>query len=124
MVRDLTVVQLFVGHYTSIGYLTQNQKLVSRNGKYEAVMQSDGNFVIYAENREPIWTGTNGMGLPDYRLGMQADSNLVVYGSSGPTWASGIRTGTAPYTLVMQDDGNLVIYDSSSRAIWTSDTAR
>jgi hypothetical protein len=106
---------------TTSGYLQQNQKLVSPSGNYEAVMQTDGNFVIYTTNRVPIWaTATNGKGTAPYKLAMQADSNLVVYATSGATWASGTRTGTAPYTLIMQDDGNLVIYDKSSRAIWAS----
>ena len=109
---------------TSYGSLMQNQKLVSLNGKYQAVMQYDGNFVIYSENG-PIWhTVTPGVGTPGYSLAMQADSNLVLYATSGPTWFSGIRGGTAPYTLIMQNDGNLVIYDSSNRAIWASWTQR
>jgi hypothetical protein len=124
----------------SSGNLEQDKKLLSNNGKFEAVMQSDGNFVIYQyasvqhvegdlkrveESRQPIWaTGTNGKGAPPYRLAMQADSNLVVHGSSGPIWASGVRSGTAPYTLRMQDDGNLVIYDSANRAVWASNTQR
>ena len=40
---------------TTGGYLEQSKKLVSRNGKYEAEMQGDGNFVIYAANRQAIW---------------------------------------------------------------------
>jgi hypothetical protein len=107
--------------------LPQDEKLISLNKKFEAEMQTDGNFVIYqnAASRVAIWaTGTNGKGAPPYRLAMQPDSNLVVYGSSGPTWASGIRSATAPYTLIMQDDGNLVIYDSTKRAIWASNTQR
>jgi len=109
---------------TSYGSLLQNQMLVSLNGKYQAVMQYDGNFVIYSENG-PIWhTVTPGVGTPGYFLAMQADGNLVLYATSGPTWFSGIRGGTAPYTLIMQNDGNLVIYDSSNRAIWASWTQR
>jgi hypothetical protein len=70
--------RLFSG--SSAGTLTPGQKMVSRNGKYEAHMQGDGNFVIYAENWQPIWnTGTNGMATPPYRLAMQVDRNLVVY---------------------------------------------
>ena len=40
---------------TTAGFLEQGKKLVSANGKYEAEMQSDGNFVIYAANRQAIW---------------------------------------------------------------------
>jgi hypothetical protein len=107
--------------------LAQGQKLISSNKKFEAEMQTDGNFVIYqtGASRVAIWaTGTNGKGAPPYRLAMQPDSNLVVYGGTAALWASGIRTGTAPYTLIMQDDGNLVIYDSTKRAIWASNTQR
>jgi hypothetical protein len=110
---------------TGAGILTENHKLVSHNGKFEAVMQVDGNFVIYAANRQPLWaTGTNGVGLRPYRLAMQADGNLVVYGSSGATWASGLRGGTSPYTLILRNDGNLVVEDSSHRPIWESGTQR
>jgi hypothetical protein len=108
----------------SSGFLNQDEKLVSSNGKYTAMMQSDGNFVIYAGS-SAIWaTGSNGKGVAPYKLAMQADVNLVVYGSSNAIWASGPRGGTAPYTLIMQDDGNLVIYDSSNRAVWASGTKR
>jgi hypothetical protein len=126
--------------------LTQNVMLVSPNGKYEARMQSDGNFVIYQEDT-PIWN-TNTVGSADapYRLAMQPDGNLVVYGSSKADvtlsgfgvcsanspciaiWATGSRGGrsygTGPYTLRMQDDGNLVMYDSTGLALWASGTQR
>jgi hypothetical protein len=109
---------------TTAGYLTEGQRLVAANGKYYAEMQTDGNFVIYDQNGTPIWaTGTNGRGSHPYKLAMQADSNLVVYGGTAPLWASGPRSGTAPYTLVMQNDANLVIYDTS-HAIWASNTQR
>ena len=65
---------------TISGFLEQGKKLVSANRKYEAEMQTDGNFVIYAPNRVPIWsTRTNGKGAAPYKLAMQADSNLVIY---------------------------------------------
>ncbi len=121
--------------------LLQGQQLVSPNGKFQATMQADGNFVIYTEKR-PIWaTNTQGRENPPYRLAMQPDGNLVVYGSPdkdvtlsggvcGPKsaciaiWNTGQRSGTAPFTLTMQDDGNLVVYDNSNRAVWASGTNR
>ena len=108
---------------TSSGSSNQGEKLVSVNRKYQAEMQTDGNFVIYAPNRLAIWaTGTQGKGSAPYKLAMQADSNLVIYAIGAATWASGVRRRTAPYTLVMQDDGNLVIYDSSLIVVWQSDS--
>jgi hypothetical protein len=106
-------------------------------------MQTDGNFVIYDQG-SAIWaTGTQGLWGPPYRLAVQPDGNLVIYGSSAndvslppfgvchansaciPTWATGTQgRGSAPYTLKMQDDGNLVLYDSTSSAVWASGTQR
>lgn len=92
-------------------------------GYYDAIMQTDGNFVIY--DGPPIWaSGTNGKGVGPYRLVMQTDGNLVIYDSGGrATWATGTNgKGVAPYLLKMQTDRNLVIYDSNSSPIWASGT--
>jgi hypothetical protein len=52
-----------------------------------AVMQSDGNFVIYSLVLGPVWaTGTNGH--PNAVLVMQDDGNLVMYDEEA-IWASG-----------------------------------
>lgn len=57
----------------------------------KAVMQTDGNFVLYDANNKPYWaTNTNGQGKPEYRLSLQADRNLVLYDKTNrATWASG-----------------------------------
>ncbi|MCC6859562.1 MAG: VCBS repeat-containing protein [Bryobacterales bacterium] len=118
--------------------LAQNEMLVSPNGKYAAVMHSDGNFVIYAQG-SAIWsTQTQGKGRAPYRLAVQPDGNLLIYGSSETDvnlpgfgvcnansaciaiWSTRPLGGQAPYTLKMQDDGNLVMYDGASRAVWAS----
>jgi surface antigen len=103
------------------GRLTAGQALWSPNLQYTAVMQGDGNFVVYRAGGAAEWaTGTNVAGS---FLRMQADGNLVVYTSGGsPRWSS----ATAPSSsnvLIMQDDGNLVIYTAGSRAIWASRSA-
>ncbi|HZH75013.1 MAG TPA: D-alanyl-D-alanine carboxypeptidase family protein, partial [Archangium sp.] len=52
-----------------------------------------------------------------YRLVLQNDGNLVLYGPDGVRWTPG-----APSTgnqLVLQD-GNLVLYDTSGKFIWQS----
>lgn len=114
--------------------LTTNQMLQSRNGYFQAIMQADGNFVIYQLGK-PIWASqTAGQGFTPYNLVMQQDGNLVVYGylnrcapnqACVPAWASNTNgKGTAPYILVMQNDGNLVVYDSNLTATWASGTNR
>jgi hypothetical protein len=109
----------------TLGYLNQSEKLISKNGKYQAEMQADGNFVIYAPNRVAIWSsGTNGRGTAPYKLVMQADGNLVIYGANGFVWNSGTQGSAAPYRLVMQDDANLCIYDSKNNFVWNSGSYR
>jgi hypothetical protein len=108
---------------------------------YQAVMQTDGNFVVYRfdanGNRTPtFWTNTGGKVDGRYwKLVPQADGNLVLYetdlaGETGSAiWASntaGIRK-PAPghFGLSMQQDGNLVLYlfyeDGSCDPVWASD---
>ena len=55
---------------------------------YSAVMQNDGNFVLYDVNQHPLFaSGT--WGRPGNTLAMQDDGNLVVYAAGGaPLWAS------------------------------------
>jgi hypothetical protein len=65
---------------------------------YFAVMQADGNFVLY-----------NG---PDP-------------GSQGPPyWATGTNRAQGQFTAIMQDDANFVLNDGSGQPIWASNTER
>lgn len=95
--------------------LTAGQSLV--NGRFQAAMQGDGNFVLYDGSRPVFWTGTGGTG--GARLAMQADGNLVLYGSGGPRWQTGTSGGGAQ--LALQGDGNLVVY-AGGRAAWSART--
>jgi hypothetical protein len=113
--------------------LTTEQKLgveesiVSTNGRYQLVLQSDGNLVLYGLRGRVLggatWaSGTDGQAATQAVL--QNDGNFVVYGSlgrvlGGATWASGTDSGT---TLIMQNDGNLVLYNSNGEAVWATDT--
>jgi Phosphate-induced protein 1 conserved region len=55
---------------------------------YSAVMQNDGNFVLYDVNQRPLFA-SNTWGRPGSALALQNDGNLVVYDTSGrPLWAS------------------------------------
>ncbi len=104
------------------GRLRAGQALWSNSGQYRAVMQGDGNFVVYnASNTALFATGTAGNA--DAHVRMQADGNLVVYTTAGVAkWSS----NTAPSSndvVVMQDDGNLVIYTTGGKAVWASRTA-
>ncbi|XP_065662031.1 uncharacterized protein LOC136084841 [Hydra vulgaris] len=110
---------LNVGNYLSSG-----------NG-YFAVMQNDGNFVLYVTQqwvpRNALWaSGSTNKGTHPRRAVMQNDGNFVIYDVyDRATWASGTdRKGLKPHRLVMQADGNLVIYDGQNRPTWATRTNR
>ena len=108
------------------GDLRANQSIVSANGRYQLVMQPDGNLVTYdlQNNRKVVWK-TDTPNNSGSRFAFQAnDGNLVIYGADSTSkWAA--RTQNDPESkggfLRLQNDGNLVLYNASgSRAIWTS----
>lgn len=102
--------------------LSVNQTLNSPNRLFFAVMQNDGNFVVYrgsgpSDVRYDQWaTKTNQSSISKFFAAMQADGNFVVYrGTSfsdnrGAVWSSQTNTTPGSFFLSMQDDGNLVIY--------------
>jgi hypothetical protein len=111
--------------------LDQGEKLESQNGHYYAIMQSDGNFVIYStppnngkNNNNPVWwTGTHGQGVGPYKISMQNDGNCVLYDSKQkPLWHTSTynKAVDPPYSIIMQDDGNMVIYNSRGKHLWNS----
>lgn len=69
-------------------FSANNDTLVSNNGQYRLVMQSDGNLVLYDQNNSALWaTGTDGN--PGSFLVIQDDGNVVVYKPNQPIWATG-----------------------------------
>jgi hypothetical protein len=128
LIKNLALKKEEVAKANDQNTLEENKKLISKNGKYTAVMQTDGNFVIYSEingTGNPIWaSNTGGLGKGPYRLIMQEDGNLCVYDSAKtPIWTTntqGIKKG--PYKLIMHDDGNLIVYSSDKSIVWASNT--
>lgn len=55
-----------------------------------------------------------------YRLTVQLDGNLVLYGPSGPVWATNTSCFACGSYLIMQQDGNLVLYTGSGQALWAT----
>ena len=110
-----------VGSSVNASYtLYSNWRLKSADSRMEAVMQQDGNFVVYWDS-SPLWsTGTWGSG--SNRVVMQSDGNLVVYDANNVAhWASGTN-GSGGSVLSMQNDGNLVIKTSGGAVVWASNT--
>ncbi len=110
--------------------LGQGQRLVSPNGRFHLVMQTDGNLVLYdgGPGLNPFWaTGT--WSLPADRrpthADMQNDGNFVLYNDAGqPAWAAGVYGSFINPYVELQDDGNLVIYHNGRTPLWATNTAR
>jgi GH25 family lysozyme M1 (1,4-beta-N-acetylmuramidase) len=91
----------------------------SCDGRFNFVMQGDGNLVLY-QGTSPLWA-SNTVGKGGRTAVMQADGNFVVYAlGNAPRWASNTN-GNPGASLVVQNDGNVVIYDSG-KPIWASNT--
>ena len=113
-------------------------------------VQNDGNVVIYDSGNHAVWASNTvvpaqpntpkqgnrlaaGEGLipghavlsPDgrFRLILQADGNLVLYGPGNTAlYATGTAGHGNVWDAIMQSDGNFVIYDGHSKALWASGT--
>lgn len=97
-----------------------NQAIISQNGKYNAIMQIDGNFVVYKQGY-PIWATNTARSGANVSV-MQGDGNFVLYNGNKPLWASQ-TAGSGGKQLIIQNDGNLVIYTSNNKPVWASQTA-
>ena len=109
----------------------QGQCLMSLSRNYYAVVQPDGNFMVYVSchfhPKNVLWSSnTAGIGVGPYNLSLIKDGNLVLSDSKGKTfWATNsYQNGTYPFELVMQNDGNLVLLDSNNKILWQTDSGR
>src|SRR4051812_2510727 len=101
------------------GTLAKDDFLLSLSGQFQAILQQDGNFVVYDmwNGRTPIWASdTNGRAVSVAVL--QTDGNFVIYGFPDAVWATG-TDGKGNCFMTMQDDGNLVIYEIAA-PVWAS----
>lgn len=110
---------LFAGQ---LGTYTDDM-LVSQNGRYKLVMQSDGNLVSYNTATNKVGFRTNTNGKPVQRAIMQVDGNFVLYGANNNVyWYSCNSPLYAWSFLIMQNDGNVVMYTPSGSVRWASMT--
>lgn len=97
-------------------HLYADDYIQSQNGRFKAIFQKDGNFVLYDNSKGPVWaTATNRKDAEE--LVMQGDGNLVIYNSEGgAVWSSGTH-GTDGKKLVLKDYGKLKIEESDGRDV-------
>ena len=102
--------------------MMSGQSLVSPNKLYRAVMQDDGNFVVY-ERSKPIWSSHHGQTTTNstipisptnkpYRLCIDKTGNMSVRDKHNKqVWMSDSGgKDTGPYVLTMQNDGHLLLH--------------
>lgn len=66
---------------------------------------------------QSVWS-TNG----SYRIIMQSDGNLVLYGPSGALWSTRTTGTSSSNRAVMQGDGNFVVYNNSNSPVYHTGT--
>jgi hypothetical protein len=119
------------------------QSNTAGQGANRAILQTDGNFVIYSPTRADWATGTNGRGTNLARL--NDDGSFTLYAGTATIWTTGPAPGEVPddrltvneqldagkfivspngrFKVVFQADSNLVLYDGSNgSAPWASNT--
>jgi hypothetical protein len=107
--------------------------LVSPNGRYEMIMQGDGNLCVYEQpGRQFVWCSMSEAGdgaqNGSYQLVMQGDGNLCIYQQPGTQfWWCTMSEATdgsqdGHYRLEMQNDGNLCLYErpGAPHSFWCS----
>ncbi len=101
--------------------LLPNECMISPNGGYELLYQTDGNLVLRDAADTILWA-SNTSGTTPKEAKMQSDGNFVVYDSAGTARFASGTGGNPGAVLKLQNDGNLVIYTSGGSAIWSTGT--
>lgn len=106
----------------------------SPSGRYELIVQPDGNLVVYdlaPAKPRAIWnTRTAGRG--KVRFAVQSDGNLVLYAypSNTVVWTSHTANTLAPayYQLDVQNNGNVVLWRTNgtkrTTRVWQSNSGQ
>jgi hypothetical protein len=102
--------------------LTPGERLTSSDGRFNLILQSDGNLVLYDPHSRSIWASGTDNHPSVSTMVMQPDGNLVLYeNNSHPYWASNTSGDASVPSIVMQSDGNLVMY-SAGQSYWSTKT--
>ena len=103
--------------------LSPGESISSPSGKYQLILQHDGNLVLYDTAGPAALWDSRTVGESDRTLVMQPDGNLVLYELPvtpfDALWHS--RTyGWPGAFLTVRDDGTVTIGDSDGRVLWTA----
>jgi hypothetical protein len=108
-----------LGHLASGQSMHSGDTIKSMGGRYQLIMQKEGNLVLYNAANKPVWASPTD-GNPGARVDMQKEGNLVIYSAANkPVWASP-TAGNQGASLQVRDDGHLAIVGAGGRALWTT----
>ncbi len=96
--------------------LSNAQSLTSGNGRFRAVMQVDGNFVVYDGTRATWSTDTNGRS--GVRAVMQTDGNFVLYQGGSAVWHT--HTNGQPNAVLQLQDSGVLAVVLNGAVLWSS----
>lgn len=101
--------------------MLRGQQLTSRNRRFRAVLQYDGNFVLYAGGDQVLWASdTVDKG---FRVLMQRDGNLALYDDTKqPLWVS--QTQFLGDFFMCLDNGNMAVFAWNGTQVWSSNTTQ
>jgi hypothetical protein len=110
--------------------LSHDDKLVSKNARFYAMVLLDGNFGLFSKggtngrlNDDTIWvSGTNGMGHGPYQLSILDEGDLILTDKDNTVlWNTQTAgKGIGPFRLEVTDYGKLVLADSHEIILWSS----
>lgn len=105
--------------------------LLSSNGRFQATLKSDGNFVLMAGGETILWESDTAVSCENtqldeckFRLQLQNDGDMVILDKKDNLlWSTKTRGQGGEY-LILEDTGSLVLYDTSGKSVWATNTSQ
>ena len=90
---------------------------MSKNGKYKAILQEDGNLQVMYKNLSVVWS-SNTANSGASELYFDQSGNLMILGIN---WSTGTADSSSKAeTLVIGNDGNLQLLSKDNERVWHS----
>jgi hypothetical protein len=108
--------------------LNTGDYLVSENGLFFVILQTDGNFVIYAgsgpnDNHGYVWGTQTAQGPGWYYAELISDGAIFIFRNEQIIWQSPGVPDQGPYTATIGNDGDLRVFNASGNPIWDTQTS-
>ena len=110
----------YVGAISASTDLYPNQYVVSADGRFKLIYQTNGNLVLLMNGTTTLWqSGTAGSTVS--KASFNAWGQLYI-GSASWVWTPATVYGGPYARLQVQNDGNVTAYDASNTLIWQTNT--